>query len=51
MCLGIRQSDSAAKLRAFIRSGLDDEPGSYQIEFKPRYQGFTRELCILEQPH
>lgn len=51
MCQVIRQSDSAAKLHAFIRSGLDDEPGSYQIEFKQRYLGFTRELCISEQPH
>lgn len=34
MCQGIGQSDSAAKLREFIRSGLDTEPGSYQIEFK-----------------
>lgn len=51
MCQGVRQSDSAAKLHAFIRSGLDAEPGSYQIEFKQRYLGFTWELCISEQPH
>lgn len=51
MCQGIRQSDSIAKLHAFIRSGLHDEPGSYQIEFKPRYRGFTWELCISKQPH
>lgn len=38
MYQGIRQSDGAAKLNAFIWSGLDDEPGSYQIEIKQRYR-------------
>lgn len=38
-CRGIRQSDSAAKLHTFIRSGLDDEPASYQIEFKSAISG------------